>query len=404
MEHQYLRTATGALTGPTLQAAVFAGTVDPGNLVAVREIVTPAANTDTDTAVFSGPRANYTVTTAAGVLTVTQTGANVAGQKVSDGTDTLRNIEALRFSDQTVPVRVPAAPVIGTATASVTATTTGSVTANWTAPPANGGPAVTSYELVVNSGATVVRTVTGIARTAVTRTVTGLTNGTTYTVQVRAVNLFGAGPLSAQSNPVTPVGLPGAPTAVVARRGNTAADVSWTAPASTGGAPITGYAVQVRTGGTVVRTVPLTDPATGTTVTGLTNGTAYNFRVQAVNQAGTGALSAASNTVTPATVPGAPGILAPTQGPAGGALTAVANWTAPAVTGGAAVANYRVTALRMAADGVTPTGTPTVLIVGAAARTRSFTLPAGSYRFEVVAINSVGEGLPSDRSAVVQPR
>ena len=51
--------------GMTLQAAVFAGLVDPGNLVAVREIVSPAAGTDTgsvDTAVFTGPQSSYTIT------------------------------------------------------------------------------------------------------------------------------------------------------------------------------------------------------------------------------------------------------------------------------------------------------------------------------------------------------
>jgi hypothetical protein len=328
----------------------------------------------------------------------------VVGQKVSDGIDTVRNVEALRFSDQTVPVLVPAAPVIGVATASAAATPTGSVTANWTAPPANGGPPITGYELVVSSGGTVVTTVTGIARTAVTRTVTGLTNGTTYTVQVRALNLFGAGPLSAPSNAVTPAGLPGAPTAVVAIRGNGSADVSWTAPASDGGRAITGYVVQVRTGTTVVRTVVLTGTATTTTVTELTNGTAVNFRVQAVNAIGAGALSTASNVVTPATVPGAPVILAPAQGPAGGTLTAIANWSAPATNGGSAIMGYRVTALQMAADGTTVIGTPTVALVGASVVTRSFTLPAGSYRFEVVATNSVGDSVPSDRSALVTPR
>jgi len=216
--------------------------------------------------------------------------------------------------------------------------------------------------------------------------------------------MFGAGPLSAASNAVTPAGLPGAPTNVVALRGNGFADVSWTAPASDGGSPITGYTVQVRTGTTIVRTVPLVGTGTNTTITPLTNGTAYNFRVQAVTAIGAGALSTPSNAVTPATVPDAPGILAPTQGPAGGALTAVANWAAPASTGGAAITNYQVTALRMAADGVTVVGSPTVAIVGATVRTRSFTLPAGSYRFEVVAVNSVGSSVPSIRSALVQPR
>src|SRR5471030_1508482 len=74
MEHQYLHTGpallpsgeldTSNFTGPTLQQAVFAGTVDPGNLVSVREIVHPVAvNQDgsaaVDTAVFSDVRANY---------------------------------------------------------------------------------------------------------------------------------------------------------------------------------------------------------------------------------------------------------------------------------------------------------------------------------------------------------
>jgi hypothetical protein len=58
----------------------------------------------------------------------------------------------------------------------------------------------------------------------------------------------------------------------------------------------------------------------------------------------------------------------------------------------------------MAADGVTPTGTPVVNVVGPNVRTRAFTLPAGNYRFEVVAINNVGDSLPSDRSGLVAPR
>jgi Ca2+-binding RTX toxin-like protein len=106
MEHPAVTGTFGAGTaGMTLSQAVFAGLVDPGNLVTVREIVTEPTTPGTiDTAVFSGPRSNYTITQAAGVLTVNQTGANVAGQKVSDGIDTLRNIENLRFSDGDVSV------------------------------------------------------------------------------------------------------------------------------------------------------------------------------------------------------------------------------------------------------------------------------------------------------------
>ncbi len=406
MTSQYLRNSAGALTGPTLQEAVFAGTVDPGDIVAVREILlAPASDSSSvDTAVFSGPRANYTVVTSGGVTTVTQIGANVVGQKASDGVDTLRNVELAKFSNQTISIAPPRAASSITATALRSTTTNGSARVDWTQPDA-ATAGITSYQILITQGTTV-RTVTAPGGTATSKTftVTGLTNGLPYTFQVRAVNANGTGALSAVSNTVIPQGPPGVVAAPTANRGDTTASLDWTAPANDGGDPITGYSVQVRTGTTVFRTDILTGTGTSTTVTGLTNGTAYNFRVAATNSLGTGSFSASSNTVTPATVPDPPVILAPAQGPVGGALTAVANWQAPANNGGAAISNYRVTALRMLADGVTPTGIPTVAIVGSTIRSRSFTLPAGQYRFEVVAINSVGNSLPSARSALVSPR
>ncbi len=77
--------------------------------------------------------------------------------------------------------------------------------------------------------------------TATTQTVTGLTNGTTYTFTVAAKNGNGTGPQSVASGAVT-VGAPVAPTNVTAVPGNGSAVVSWTAPANNGSA-ITGYVV-----------------------------------------------------------------------------------------------------------------------------------------------------------------
>jgi hypothetical protein len=88
--------------------------------------------------------------------------------------------------------------------------------------------------------------------------------------------------------------LPGAPVIGTATAGNASASVAFTAPASNGGAAITGYTVTSNPGG-----LTATGASSPVTVPGLTNGTAYTFTVVAVNSVGTGAASAASNAVTP---------------------------------------------------------------------------------------------------------
>ncbi len=88
--------------------------------------------------------------------------------------------------------------------------------------------------------------------------------------------------------------VPGAPTIGSATAGNGDADVSFTAPASTGGAAITNYTVTSNPGGFTA-----TGSASPLTVMGLTNGTAYTFTVTADNSVGTGTASAGSNSVTP---------------------------------------------------------------------------------------------------------
>jgi hypothetical protein len=96
--------------------------------------------------------------------------------------------------------------------------------------------------------------------------------------------------------------LPPAPTSVTATAGNGQALLSWTAPTGViAQAPITDYVLQYssNSGSTWTTFSDGTSTATSATVTGLTNGTAYTFRVAAVNGVGTGAYSAASSAVTP---------------------------------------------------------------------------------------------------------
>lgn len=91
----------------------------------------------------------------------------------------------------------------------------------------------------------------------------------------------------------TCIGVPGAPTNVVATAGNTQATVSFGSPSSDGGAAISSYTVTSNPGG-------ITKSSAGSPiiVTGLTNNTSYSFIVKAINSVGAGA-SATSNSVTP---------------------------------------------------------------------------------------------------------
>ena len=116
----------------------------------------------------------------------------------------------------------------------------------WTAPAANGGSAITSYTVTSSGG----QTCTTPNGTTTSCTVTGLTNGTSYTFTVKATNAVGSGPASAPSAPAIPATVPGAPTGVTATsNANAQSVVSWTAPASNGGAAISGYTVTSSPGG-----------------------------------------------------------------------------------------------------------------------------------------------------------
>ena len=165
-----------------------------------------------------------------------------------------------------------------------------------------------------------------------------------YVFRVAAVNGGGTGAFSGNSTSVTPVApavVPGAPSAVAGIPGNGSVALSWTAPASNGGAAISDYTVQYSSnGGTSwITFTHAASAATTTTVNGLTNGTNYIFRVAAVNGVSTGSFSAASGAVVPsATVP-VPA--APTNAAvAVGSGSLVVTWTAPANS--TAVANYIV--------------------------------------------------------------
>jgi hypothetical protein len=92
---------------------------------------------------------------------------------------------------------------------------------------------------------------------------------------------------------------PGAPTGVTAEPDTTSARVAWTPPADDGGSAITGYRITPYVGATAGTPVTAGASARTAHVTGLTNGTSYTFRVEAVNATGAGTASAATGAVVP---------------------------------------------------------------------------------------------------------
>ena len=86
--------------------------------------------------------------------------------------------------------------------------------------------------------------------------------------------------------------VPGAPTGVSAEAGDAQARVSWTAPESDGGSPVTGYVVQQSLDAGASWTAAAGSPVTGGTtsmvVKSLANGVSVAFRVAAVNAVGRG--------------------------------------------------------------------------------------------------------------------
>jgi len=210
----------------------------------------------------------------------------------------------------------------------------------------------------------------------------GLAASTTYHV---AVDGRGGsfGPLSVRHSWV-PDAAPGAPTAVTGTPGTSQITVSWTAPASDGGSPITGYTATAAPGGATCAT-----STTSCSITGLTNGIAHTVTVTGTNAIGTGPPSAPSASVTPQTVPGAPTAVAGTPG---NSQVGVA-WLAPDSNGGSAITGYTVTASPGAATCVT---TALGCMVGG--------LTNGiAYTFTVVANTVVGDGPASAASATVRP-
>jgi FG-GAP-like repeat/Fibronectin type III domain len=180
---------------------------------------------------------------------------------------------------------------------------------------------------------------------------------------------------------------PSAPQLASATAGNARVTLTWSAPASNGGASVSGYRVYRGTSsGAETLLAAIGAANTSYTDTAVVNGTTYYYEVSAVNSAGESALST-ERSATPVTVPGAPTLVAASAGKDGVSL----GWNAPASNGGAGISGYRI--YRGASSG----GETLLVTIGNVTSYKDTAAPNGktSY-YQVSAVNAVGEGARSN--------
>ena len=200
---------------------------------------------------------------------------------------------------------------------------------SWSAP-ADNGEEITDYDVRYCDNSTGCdaddewTSLTGAADpgASTTATISNLTNGATYQVQVRATNSVGDSSWSLSSS-AAPEDKPAQPAAPTLTYSNTSLGVSWSAPADNG-QELSDYDVQYRactysTDLTCSNSSTATwestwtartgetnsDTSRSVTVSGLTNGTAYQVQVRAANSVGESDWSTSAGEY-PSTAPGKP--------------------------------------------------------------------------------------------------
>ena len=262
------------------------------------------------------------------------------------------------------------------------------VTLRWSAPFSDGGSAINRYEYRYReSGGSYGEwaTVSGGA-SATSHTVTGLGNGISYEFLVRARNAIGPGPESNEASATLDEAAPGAPAGLTATAGDESVTLNWSAPAD-GGSQILRYEYSYAARGETFSdwaTVSGGPNSTSLTVSGLTNGTEYGFRVRAVNSIGEGPHASAS--ATPGRAPSMPtGLTASVE-----SETITVMWGMPTDTGGSSVTSYQV---RYRMNGG---GWSNWMAVAGGASATSYTMTGLTngvgHEIEVRAVNAIGTG------------
>jgi Fibronectin type III domain len=183
---------------------------------------------------------------------------------------------------------------------------------------------------------------------------------------------------------------PGAPTNLQATAGDQSVSLSWTAPS---GSVVTSY--NVYRGLTSNTETLYKSGITGTsyTDTGLSNGTAYFYKVTAANSVGEGGLSNEASATPALTAPGAPTGLQAT----GGNNSVSLSWTGPSGSTVTGYDIYRGTSPGLESPTPIATGVPTTSYADNSA------VNGTTYYYRVIAVNGAGPG-PQSNEASATPQ
>lgn len=294
----------------------------------------------------------------------------------------------------------------------------GQVGLSWQAPSSDGGSSVEGYDVYegTSPGQESTTPLNSSLVTGTSYSVGSLTNGTTYSFTVEAVNKVGNSAPSneASATPQAPT-VPTAPQGLVASGGVGQVSLSWSAPSSDGGSQLSAYDVFRGTSPGTESYLATVGPGTlSYSDTAVAVGTTYYYEVAAVNAAGTGPVS---NEVaaTPIGLPGAPLDLVASTGKSGGIDL---SWQPPSSSGGGSIVEYQIyrstrpgqetlyatVACQAAAGsgGTTgsggqlgppgPTTCPTTFV-------DSSTKKGRTYYYEVAAVNAAGTGPLSNEAS-----
>jgi uncharacterized repeat protein (TIGR02543 family) len=362
----------------TISAPSTGGTPSSYTVTALDSSGNPLSPAQTCTVVSPGTSCSISPLTNGTEYKFSATASNATGTSASSST----------ASAGITPASAPSAPlgVAGSGTGA-------SATVTWSAPADNGGSAVTDYivEYRVATSGTWTTFTDGVSTTT-SATVTGLSAGSAYEFRVTAKNLIGNS-LASFTSPVVAT-LPAAPsiTGVTAASGQVT--VVWNAPTHLGSGTLSGDQYIVTAYDSQGNEAGTCEPTSGQTtcvVTGLANGSAYTFKVEAITTVGTSEKSSASAAATPSGTPSAPADVVAVN--SGSNMTVT--FTAPADNGGATITSYEITS--------SPAGANCTRTPGANATTYTCTgLTAGAnYTYTVKAVNVRGQSSASQPSTAV---